>query len=219
MKNAYLLRGKPNGTDRVQTFLKEGIAAVGWPELDQNLSGLSKDRLKAMLAEKGYNQGVKLGSAAATLDLFVNRLQPGDLLLMPNSNDIYIGEVVSDYGFYANAVKDGLPHQRKVAWKEVPTTRAALSSELRSALKAWRTVANLSQFREEIEALSEGKVYAPEDAVPSASPAGLHFSLPLRDNFLIHYEIPADLTQEEARKLKAFLGSQRAYLDEMYGPL
>ncbi|MEI3364025.1 MAG: hypothetical protein V8R59_00150 [Enterocloster sp.] len=73
---------------------------------------------------------------------------------MPNGEDIYLGEVTSDY--YLDAAVDsneeGYPHQRTAKWI-TNTSRKDLSMELRSSLKVHRTTANLSHHIDEIEAL------------------------------------------------------------------
>lgn len=215
MKNAYLVRGKPSGVDHVQTFLQDEIVAVGWSELSLDLSGMSKEKLKSLLEERGQDHGTKLGSAVATLDLFVNRLHPGDLILMPDSNDIHLGRLQSDYFYNPRDLNSGYPHQHQVDWVQT-VTRSDLTMELRSALKAWRTVSNLSRFYDEIEALAAGPSHqpAPEETVAS----GIRpFAFPLRDDFIVRYELPTDMTKSEARELKAFFSAQGTFLDVLYG--
>lgn len=90
MRNAWLIRPVPHGIPRVTEFKEKGIIAVGWPCIG-NLKGKSREDLKHLLSLPPYSlTGLALGNAYATIDIFVNQMEVGDLLLMPNGEDIYL---------------------------------------------------------------------------------------------------------------------------------
>ena len=62
-------------------------------------------------------------------------MQKGDLLLVPDGEDIFFAEVTGDYTFSAALCSEGYPHQRKVKWLK-NVSRSDLSMALRSSLKA-----------------------------------------------------------------------------------
>lgn len=128
MRNAWLIRPVPHGIPRVTEFKEKGIIAVGWPCIG-NLKGKSREDLKHLLSLPPYSlTGLALGNAYATIDIFVNQMEVGDLLLMPNGEDIYLGEVTSDY--YLDAAVDsneeGYPTRERQNGSPIPPEKICL---------------------------------------------------------------------------------------------
>lgn len=205
MNNAWLIRPYPHKQPRLSEFLNNGIIAVGWPCIG-DLTGKSREKLKETLSEPPYGlEGLMLGNAYATIDIFINQMKVGDLLLMPDGDDIYLGIISSDYYLDPSVDnnKDGYPHQRKAQWLK-NTSRKELSKELRSSLKVHRTAANLSHHFTEIDALIHDK------EVPATTPAStdtIDVSYPLRPNYNVSFTIPTDITADEAKRLSAYFAS------------
>lgn len=202
MKNAWLVRPYPHGISRIAEFRKEEIIAVGWPGIG-DLTGKTREQIKQTLENPPYKlSGLKLGNAYATIDLFVNRMHPGEIVLVPDGQDIFFAEICSDYFMNPKVdnQQDGYPHQRKVQWLH-NVARYELSKELRTSLKVHRTVADLSRHYEEITALAHGMDYQAE----TASVETISVSYPLRKNFVINFDIPADMTKDEAKRLAQHL--------------
>ena len=203
MKNAWLVRPFPHGIKRVSEFRETGIAAIGWPRTG-DFTNKTREELKLLLSKPPYLlEGLALGNAYATVDIFVNQMKEGDLVLMPDGDDIYFGEITSGYYFDSAFDSDdiGYSHQRKVKWLN-NTSRKELSKELRSSLKVHRTTANLSHHEQEIEALSTGK-QAPSSTILQQ----LEVSYPLRIDFNVTFHIPIDITADEAQRLSAYFAS------------
>ena len=201
MKNAWLIRPFPNGIARLKEFKENGIIAVGWPGIG-DLKGKSREDLKAILADVPYSlTGLALGNAYATVDIFVNQMKAGDLLLMPNGDDIYLGEVTSDYyfDFKVDTDEEGYSHQRTAKWLAC-VSRQDLSMALRSSLKVHRTTANLSLHSDEINALCKGEK-------PILVPDFIEVKYPLRPDFEVSFKIPKDINSDEAKRLSFFLAS------------
>ncbi len=205
MNNAWLIRPYPHKLPRLSEFLDKKIIAVGWPCIG-NLKGKSREELKETLSKPPYSyEGLILGNAYATIDIFVNQMNTGDLLLMPNGDDIYLGKISSDYYLDPTVDNDtdGYPHQRKAEWLK-NTSRKELSKELRSSLKVHRTAANLSHHFAEIDALVHDREVP---VATSASTNAIDVSYPLRPNFNVSFSIPIDITADEAKRLSAYFAS------------
>lgn len=204
MSNAWLVRPFPHKIKRLEEFKTNNIVAVGWPGIG-DLTGKSREDIKAILSGSPYNfSGLQLGNAYATVDLFVNRMQVGDFILVPDGEDIYFCEITSDY-YIENSVNndnDGYPHQRKIKWLS-STLRKDLSMSLRSSLKVQRTTADLTKHYEEIKALAQGNLYL----IDQNENTNIEVTYPLRSNFSVSFEIPSDLTKSEAKRLSMYFES------------
>ncbi len=209
--NAWLVRPFPHGIKRVEEFKKENIVAIGWPGIG-DLTGQSREDIKRILSETPYcYSGLELGNAYATIDIFVNQMNIGDLIISPDGDDIYFAKIVGDYHFEAS--KDGADvgysHQRKVTWLN-DTSRKQLSKKLRSSLKVHRTTANMSEHVLEIEALATRGIY--EESTEALLVDTIKVSYPLRPDCLISFDIPKDISKDEANRLSAYF--QTLYFKE-----
>ncbi|MEF2794434.1 MAG: hypothetical protein U0N62_03055 [Hydrogeniiclostridium sp.] len=192
------MRPYPDNIKRLAEFRRDSLVGIGWPSLG-DLSGKTKEELKVLISGEPYRlTGNRLGSSYATADIFVNRMQKGDLLLVPDGEDIFFAEVTGDYTFSAALCSEGYPHQRKVKWLK-NVSRSDLSMALRSSLKAHQTAADVSRHYEEIEALAFGKE-SPALGVQKTIPV----SYPLRRDFTVRFEVPENLTKGEAKRLASF---------------
>ena len=203
-KKGWLIRPNPHGHYRMPEFKTQNIVAIGWPGIG-DITGISREGLKQTLAGKPYDlSGLALGNAYATVDILLNQMQKGDLVLVADGADIYFGEIAGDYSFecFVDNDSEGYPHQRPVTWL-THLSREDLSKELRSALKVHRTAANLSHHFDEINALAHGQPYQPaEDASSTVA-----VSYPLRPDFQIEFKIPSDITRDEAQRLSSYFAS------------
>lgn len=203
MKNAWLIRPMPDGKLRINEFREKGIIAIGWPGIG-DLKGKSRWDLKCLLSDPPYSlSGLTLGNAYATIDIFLNKINIGDLILTPNADDIYLGEVTGDYYFDPNVdahdEDKGYPHQRTVKWiKNI--ARNDLSMDLRTSLKVHRTAADLSRHAAEIEALCNGQK-------PVLVTNYIDVTYPLRPNFPVSFKIPKDMSKDEAQRLCSYLST------------
>lgn len=205
MNNAWLIRPYPHKKPRLSEFLSQKIIAIGWPCIG-DLTSKSREELKETLSAPPYGyEGLVLGNAYATIDIFVNQMAIGDLLLMPNGDDIYLGRISGDYYLDPSVDNDksGYSHQRKAEWIR-NTPRKELSKELRSSLKVHRTAANLSHHYAEIDGLIHGRAAAV--SAPSKTDT-IDVSYPLRPDYNVSFRIPTDITLEEARRLSAYFAS------------
>lgn len=199
MKHTWLLRPCPGNINRIEEFRQGNFVAIGWAALG-NLQNCSREKIKQLLAAPPYSlSGHSLGTSYGTVDIFVNRMQAGDLLLIPDGADIYFAEVTGEYQWHSALAALDYAHQRTVKWLHC-TNRSALSKVLRDSLKAQNTAADFSKHSEEIAALAQGKPY-----VPAEKNAAIAVSYPLRKDFSIEFSIPADITKAEAKRLSLYL--------------
>lgn len=203
-RHAWLVRPYPCGERRIYEFRNKNIVAIGWYGIG-SLFSKSREELKKVLSGEPYSlSGLALGNAYATVDIFVNQMDVGDLVLVPDGDDIYFAEIVSDYYFDATVdnESDGYPHQRRVKWLS-DTSRKELTMALRSSLKVHRTAANLSHHAEEIDALANGVEFVPKNK----SGDEVQVTYPLRPEFSVSFSVPRDMTQDEAQRLSTYLAS------------
>jgi predicted Mrr-cat superfamily restriction endonuclease len=204
MKNAWLVRPFPHEIKRLDEFKAKNIIAVGWPGIG-DLTGETRENIKTILSSKPYSlSGIALGNAYATIDIFVNRMQTGDLVLIPDGEDIYFAKITGSYYLEKSVDNntDGYPHQRKIKWLS-NVSRKDLSTALRSSLKVHRATADLGKHYDEINALSHGEVFQEETSATEA----LAVTYPLRSDFSVSFNIPIDINRTEAKRLSAYLES------------
>lgn len=204
MKKYWLVRPKPYGISRINEFLSDKIIAIGWSSLG-DLTDCSCEKIKDLLKQPPYSlESYEWGRAYATVDIFVNQMEVGDLVLVPNFDDIYFGRITGDYYFDPAQDSDtcGYPHQRAVTWLS-RCRRDELSIELRSSLKARNTAAHLDKHAAEIEALANGERH---ETAPEKTET-VSVSYPLRSDFAVTFEIPKNITKEEAQRLGAYFAS------------
>lgn len=205
VKNSWLVRPYPHGIHRLDEFMTGHLIAIGWPGIG-DLTGKTREDLKAILSGAPYHlNGLALGNAYASVDIFVNQMQPGDLVLVPDGDDIFFGEITGNYRLEPSVDNNagGYSHQRTVTWL-ANVARKDLSKELRSSLKVHRTTACLSRHTAEIDALAHGRPFAPEADNGSGS---IQVSYPLRPDFNITFSVPDNITKDEAGRLSNYFST------------
>ena len=206
MSKAWLLRPSPSGKNRISEFKQDSIIAIGWPDVG-NLSGKNHDQIKSSLAAPPYEYtSIKLGTVSAMLDIFINRMNVDDLVLVPDGDDIHFCIVQSDYFFdthHANKDTSEYPHQRKIEWLS-STQRKALPIELRKSLKIHHTTADLSKHYDVIKALAYEEDLPQESTEPEEE-STVSVDYPIRPNLNVTINIPRDITKTEAERLGDFI--------------
>lgn len=205
MPNAWLLRPIPNDRPSMKEFLSEKIVAIGWWET-RDLTGMTRSQIKERLSQPPFNYtSLKLGQNYGAVDIFVNQMQVGDLVVVPDDVDIHFCQIKSDYRYDPKLAndKDGYPHQRQVVWLKT-VSRKDLPMDLRSSLKAQQTATNLTKHYATIEALAFGKSLPMQST--STSPSNLvSVDYPLRPDVMIKVAVPRDITTAEAERLGNFI--------------
>lgn len=207
MNKAWLVRPNPNNIPRITEFLKNNIVAVGWPGIG-DLTSESRQQIKSILEGDPYNyKSLELGNAYATIDIIVNQISIGDIILVPNGDDIYFAEITSAYLYDPSKDNnpDGYPHQRRVKWLTGAIPRNNLPMQLRSSLRVHRATADLSKHNKLIEALSQGRTDVEEFVEETSLDDFIEVSYPIRPNVNALLVVPSDITQPEALRLSDFI--------------
>lgn len=153
MNKCISIRCNAPGVD-IDDFLKTGTASCGW-DLTGDLSGNSTDLIRKKI-QGGYPHLEGHGLRAPMIALCgITTLKPGDLVVVPVGTQIYIGKTTSEY-YYINNAKENTAHRVNVDWKNTPILRDNLSEELREALKHRTTLADVSDYYDELMALAYG---------------------------------------------------------------
>jgi len=94
---------------------------------------------------------VAAGLACGMLWTLSKGLKKGDVVICPDGQgSYYVGEVITDYSYAPNT---NLPHRRGVKWFPISIERAAMSQEFKNSTGSTGTMANISQYADEIERL------------------------------------------------------------------
>jgi restriction system protein len=102
---------------------------------------------------------ISAGLSCGSLWTVAKGIRKGDIALSPDGSGAYrVGEVVGDYEYRPGEV---LPHRRRVTWLSSIIDRASLSDALRHSAGSIATVANVSSYAAEIEALMGPAIIPP----------------------------------------------------------
>ncbi|MFC1531565.1 restriction endonuclease [Gemmatimonadota bacterium] len=162
---AWVIRPYPHGKYRVPEFLDANIVAIGWPGIGDMAEATTREQAKARLHRFGYGPR-QLGQAAGTLYRFVNEMNVGDYVVVPDGDVVYIGVIKSDYRFNVDVDEDdqGYSHQRAVSWLHdgKALKRRMLTGRVYDSLKGQQTL--FSTHADDIHGVADQKAYlfAPE---------------------------------------------------------
>lgn len=96
-------------------FVEKKLVAIGWPDVG-DVAGRSREELVAAVREHYGYKGAP--GFAGMLFRFANELQPGDLVLTPDSEtrELHTGRVTGGYRFDPGSGIPDCPHVRDVEW-------------------------------------------------------------------------------------------------------
>lgn len=126
-------------------------------EIHQDLSGQLPEEwrqfnaafIPVFLANRPDKSRIAAGLACGALWTVSKGIRTGDVVLSPDGTGRYhVGEVQGGYTYAPGQV---LPHRRPVKWLPIVIDRAAMSEPLRNSTGSLLTVANISDYRQEIE--------------------------------------------------------------------
>ncbi|WP_025690190.1 hypothetical protein [Paenibacillus zanthoxyli] len=130
----YQMSSRPNGTDRLASFLKDNFVCIGWPGIG-DLEHTGSEELRERFAAVYGNELADADAAMAGVELFVYGMEDGDYVLVAAEDGgyVYLGDL-GDYFYderYDNE-QDGMCHRRGVTWlSRIPR------NELSPALREW----------------------------------------------------------------------------------
>ncbi|SYZ72202.1 hypothetical protein TRIP_C20317 [Candidatus Zixiibacteriota bacterium] len=145
ISRAWVVRPYPHGKYRMQEFLEKGMVAIGWPSTG-DLASKTRDEIGNILKTTYYTGASSgtLGQVTGIVNRFVNQIQEGDTIIVPDGNFIYLGTTTCTYEFRPELQADdqGYPHWVRVDWlfDKRPVVRAELPAILFDSLKGRQTV-------------------------------------------------------------------------------
>ena len=114
MQRIWVIRGGED-TDLVDEFVDNGVVAVGYPQVPDGTTVAKADVVRLLKTDGGTVPRER----AARFESFVREIEPGDVILMPDTprGDIVIGEVTGAYEFHEEIDPESFRHRRPVEWK------------------------------------------------------------------------------------------------------
>jgi restriction system protein len=178
---AWLVRGSKNfGFD--QWMLDNGYTAVDFHEVGDLSNAKDLPAMRALLApvmpDKSQNS---VRNYAAQLNAFANRMEIGDLVVLPlkGVGRLALGVVMGDYQYLMG--DNVLNHVRAVDWTRPDIPRSAISQDLLYSLGAFSTVVEISRND---AAFRLGKLLSGAETDPGARP-GVALSMPKKQDDVV----------------------------------
>jgi len=152
-QRAWIVRVKreEGGVDSAGS-LERGDTRIFWPvDVPPRASvEVIKDALRVMDPNLSNHS---LGNQAGSIHRFITRTQVGDVVLMPDGSDLYLGVIAGDAEFQ-NSEREWA---RPVEWLEEPIDRSEVSAALYSRLRSLLTITEITPLLPELLAyLADG---------------------------------------------------------------
>lgn len=144
MTRLWIVRAGAHG-ERELAAIDQSKLFPGFLEVSDLSTCEDRDAVLAQLQEVMPDQGKnRLRNFAAQLNQFVNRIEVGDIVVMPRkvTNGVAIGIVTGDYRF--DGVSD-FKHSRTVEWKEESLPRDTFKQDLRHSFGAFMTICQIKR--------------------------------------------------------------------------
>ncbi len=147
------------GAKLVDDFAEGNLVAIGWHELGEIASGVSRKAISERITEQWPNASrSKVAASAGQIYRFLNEIKQGDSVVSyhPGRRLYLFGRITGDPDYRPNGIPDH-PRVRAVSWVgEVP--RDSLSVSTRNSLGAISTLFKLPpEAADEITRVQEGK--------------------------------------------------------------
>ncbi len=110
-KHAWAVRPYPHGIYRMEEFLSQKMAAIGWPKLG-DLKGCDREQIAERIKTHYGGSLRHVGQVTGIIDRFVNQIQIGDAIVIPDGNNVYFGIVTGGYVYKPElaTLDEGYPH-------------------------------------------------------------------------------------------------------------
>ena len=126
--------------------LDNGLICIGFAKVPDLSSSGKREAIAAILqAVWEDSKTSRLTNYSAQLHAFVNRMQTGDLVVLPvkSRSKIAIGRIAGPYAFDGNI--KAAPHTRKVEWLAVDLPRTQFKQDLLYSFGAFMTVCEIAR--------------------------------------------------------------------------
>lgn len=160
-KNAFVLRIKPSGIDRVPEALKSSSIIIGWSEAKGLLdTSLSWEQFRQIFQDTyEYEDETYRGPGrdAGNMWRFIREMKEGDLVVVPYSSEFYVAKVDGPAYNDPSKIKEDTAYRREVTWLNEgrPIPRNICRAALQSRMKAQQTCVPASDLTNEIQEVLE----------------------------------------------------------------
>lgn len=203
MRQVFQLKNKPHGINRGKLFLDEGFVCIGWPRID-NLENAEREEIRARLEEEYGYSGQQLGAYTGAVDRFVNVIQEGDVVLVPEVSIVHVG-IVGPYYYderYDN--EQGMCHRRKISWRAT-IAKSSLNQKMLDFVKNRGVITKFSGEFEEtgLEViLSDDVAFDPFTVLDKSEYARLQENLFNQDTVLLAKDVLVKALRSEDLDLR-----------------
>jgi len=169
-RRAWLVRGNNvNGKNLVPVWLERGSCSVAASQIRSLTLPLSRGEIAAVVeedyAQKSYNTR---NEKVTELDLFLNRIRVGDLVVTNDGSDFYLGEITGE-AVSVQSTDERSNLRRAAVWRNpgAPIDLNDLPAALKPRLSSQHVVVDLTSDLAALKALTAGD--APEQAAQAAT--------------------------------------------------
>lgn len=171
MSNVWCVRA--SGGKYAEHYLRGGYAAIGWSEIDRDLSSVSThDELYPIVraAYPDIESSIVIGNYVGQIARFLLEIQAGDYTVTPtlDTERLQYGVVGAEPRYYFATSDDGCPyrHRRAVQWAPELLQRGSFSVPLQNTLRSLLSVYGIAQREEFLAAIGVG----PKPTAPHYDP-------------------------------------------------
>ncbi len=159
---AFVLRLKPGHVDRLDEAMKNNQLIIGWSEADGLLDpSLTRGEFTEIIRkayekiDEAYRKKPRLYNAVGQMWRFIREMRPGDFVLSPRDDDVFIARVNGPVKYYAQHRESDTAHRRPAKWlnMDAPVSRSELEPKLRKRLRAGGTSVRATDLLPQIEKL------------------------------------------------------------------
>jgi MoxR-like ATPase len=166
---AWLVRGaNVDGVNLVPEWIEQGYVSIGWQEMgeiEEPHTGIQIwERVREVYPDEPPGAW---RAATGNLNSFLNRMQPGHLVLTADSDNLYIGRVTSE-PFHDDSGLPGAVRRRTVEWlnADEPASRASVQTSYPTLYSRLRTLLTVTDLKEDVRSLAALVGIAPPPLSP-----------------------------------------------------
>lgn len=144
---AWVVRAGADGESE-DFALDNNVVVIGWDELDDLSTAVTRDQVRKMLLDTGYTEGGKLANHTGQIYRFAHEIAVGDLVVLPakRTRNLAIGRCKGGYEFRPDN-PDGCRHVRPVNWLLKEQPRRSLRQDLLNTLNVPQTVFEAKRYK------------------------------------------------------------------------
>lgn len=130
-QQAFLLRAKPGGIDRLPEALDNDQIIIGWAEVEGlQYESLSQDEFNDIFKSRYPDH------SSEHIQRFIREMNIGDLVIVPSNPVFYVARILGPATYDKLRIKDDTAYRRKVEWlnNKKPIAKAKAKPGLRKTL-------------------------------------------------------------------------------------